>query len=405
MRLRTTLLLIFIGLLSFAQEALDQNKTEINNLQNELRELDNLLSTHKQQEAKKDEVLVSSDLDEETKAYIKKVADNYFDGSAASAKDLEFLKGQLDLLRKSMADMKTESVINNVQVKGKLDDINNKLGAIDTEDNESITDLKTSMISLKATILAMQYGNPTEDGSQAQVIAQQAIEVELLKEEISKLRRDIESEKNELSTENLKRFEKLMEENFRLQNTVKTQQIEINNLKNQLIIAQTNTTDSSKIEMLINKIDELKAENERNEIVETISDLDILETKLQVNKKLDKLSLQFDDLKSFVTSGKDPKMLEGLNFNIDMGGYYVVIASRRSQKAIEMAQQDFERRGYKGLIEKNELETWFHLVVERLDTRNEAGASAREYRKKGIDGAWWLYKVDNNVNDSSKRLN
>ena len=98
-------------------------------------------------------------------------------------------------------------------------------------------------------------------------------------------------------------------------------------------------------------------------------------------------------------------MLEGLNFNIDMGGYYVVIASRRSQKAIEMAQQDFERRGYKGLIEKNELETWFHLVVERLDTRNEAGASAREYRKKGIDGAWWLYKVDNNVNDSSKRLN
>ena len=69
MRLRTTLLLIFIGLLSFAQEALDQNKTEINNLQNELRELDNLLSTHKQQEAKKDEVLVSSDLDEETKAY------------------------------------------------------------------------------------------------------------------------------------------------------------------------------------------------------------------------------------------------------------------------------------------------------------------------------------------------
>ena len=97
MRLRTTLLLIFIGLLSFAQEALDQNKTEINNLQNELRELDNLLSTHKQQEAKKDEVLVSSDLDEETKAYIKKVADNYFDGSAACAKDLEFLKGQLDL--------------------------------------------------------------------------------------------------------------------------------------------------------------------------------------------------------------------------------------------------------------------------------------------------------------------
>ena len=56
-------------------------------------------------------------------------------------------------------------------------------------------------------------------------------------------------------------------------------------------------------------------------------------------------------------------------------------------------------------FEKNELETWFHLVVERLDTRNEAGASAREYRKKGIDGAWWLYKVDNNVDDSSKRLN
>jgi len=405
MKLTTTFFLIFIGLLSFAQEAVKQNKSEINDLQNELRELDNLLSTHKQQEAKKDEVLVSSDLDEETKAYIKKVADNYFDGSATSAKDLELLKDQLDLLRKSMADMKTESVTNNVQVKGKLDDINNKLGAIDTDDTESITDLKTSMISLKATILAMQYGNPTEDGSQAQIIAQQAIEVELLKEEISKLRRDIESEKNDLSPVNLKRFEKLMEENFRLQNTVKSQQIEIDSLKNQLLIAQLKASDSSKIEMLINKIDELKVENERNEIVESITDLDILETKIEVNKKLDKLSLQFDDLKSFATLGKDPEMLKGLNFNINMGGYYVVIASRRSQKAIEMAQQDFARMGYKGLIEKNEKSTWFHLVVERFDTRKEAGASAKEYRNKGIDGAWWLYKVDNNVNDSSKRLN
>src|SRR5690606_33238836 len=80
----------------------------------------------------------------------------------------------------------------------------------------------------------------------------------------------------------------------------------------------------------------------------------------------------------------------------NVGNYYLVVGSRRTKADIEQLQRDFASKKINTIIMQNSRNTWYHLYVDRFDTREEAGNAVVKYRENGIPDAWWIFNSKNN---------
>lgn len=415
-------LFLFISpflLFSQQEKEAQENEEKIESLKDQLLELDLLLNKYKMQEAEQKAILDDAELDDETKSYIKQVVEDYTKSATTNDAEIGYIKGQLDLMRRSLDDLRTDVAKGSTETDIRIDQIDSKMNQISqSSDPAELTALRAEVASLKARIKLMEEDSDDDDGDESdsesggyknELIAQQQKEIEILKEEVNRLKTELKTAQQQVRFVNSEELQKLKDQNQVYKQTIDRQQRELALLMEKVDLLKTQVDREDEFKELAERIEKLaerteeverekfQAENQTS-IAETVKDLDILAFRNKSDQRIDELSKDVDELKSLVVSGK---VIENTNdpmfFSNTTGSYYVIVASRRSEEAIKLAQEDLLKQGYKTEIMQNERKSWYHLTPQRLETRKEAGEAVTELRAKGFKGAWWLYhKSENN---------
>lgn len=395
-------MLVAIG---FSQDSAKENEDKIKLLQQELLELDKTLADFKSSEETSNEILDDSDLDDETKDYIRKVVGAYVKENSVNASDISFLKGQIQMLQTSVETLKKDVVTDNSSLNVKLDMLNDKVAMMDNSSPEELSDIKTEIISIKAQLKASNAIAASGEGGSAkdQLIIQQQEEIALLQQEVKNLRSEVDLAKQQVRFSSSEELRNLKDQNIQYKEVIQSQQGQIQVLTNKVEFLESQIEDNQEVQQLSLRVEELAMYNKKvanesfskineSNINESIDELDDLNSQYHTNKKIDNLAKEVVQLKTLVATGNVNEVTGKTVFNVNTsGGYHIIVASRKSEEAIKQAQADYSRMGHQTEIIQNLNKTWYHLSAERLKTRDEAGSRVSELRNKGFKGAWWIY--------------
>ena len=397
----TLFLFVFIlGAIGFSQDSAKENEDKIKLLQQELLELEKILAGFKSSEETSNEIL-----DDETKDYIRKFVGAYVKENSVTSSDISFLKGQIQMLQTSVETLKKDVVTDNSSLNVKLDMLNDKVAMMDNSSPEKLSDIKTEIISIKAQLKASNAIAASGEGSNAkdQLIIQQQEEIALLQQEVKNLRSEVDLAKQQVRFSSSKELRNLKDQNIQYKEVIQSQQGQIQVLTNKVEFLESQIEDNQEVQQLSLRVEELAMYNKKvanesfskineSNINESIDELDDLNSQYHTNKKIDNLAKEVVQLKTLVATGNVNEVTGKTVFNVNTsGGYHIIVASRKSEEAIKQAQADYSRMGHQTEIIQNLNKTWYHLSVERLKTRDEAGSRVSELRNKGFKGAWWIY--------------
>lgn len=405
---------ILLSVSLFAQDVAKENEEKIKSLQQELQELDALLSSTKQvNQSTANQLKVNSvddsNLDDETKLYIKQIVDDYVKSESKKDSEIDFLKGQVQLLQSSLDGLKKDVYTDNANINNKLSQLDTKLSETKTSSPEDMGQIKTDLISIKAQLKAINAigatsGATGELAEKNLLIIQQQEEIELLKQEVSNLKVQLEKEKQQLRFSNSEELKNLKDQNIQYREIIEAQQQQIERLNDKVAYLEKNSNSNEQYQQLSLQIEELTVANKKiaeqsfkkineSNIKESIDQLDDLNKQYETDKKIERLSNDVNQLKNIVASGGNMENGNSFNFNASgVGNYYLIIASRKTMPAIKMAQEDYQKQGISTEIMQNKNKTWYYLTPEKIDTREKAGARVSELRAQGFKGAWWLYQ-------------
>jgi len=405
--------LFVFSLVCFAQDSSKENEEKIKMLQQELLQLDKTISEIKTEEETSDEILNDSDLDRETKEYIRQVIGDYIESNSVNSSDISYLKGQIAMLQSSVETMKKDVISDNSSLNTKLDMLNEKVSLIDNSSPEELSEIKTEIISLKAQMKATTAIAATGEGasSKDQLIIQQQEEIALLQQEVKNLRSEVDLAKQQVRFSSSEEIKNLKDQNTQYKEVIQAQQTQIQVLTTKVEFLEKEVGDNQDVQQLSLRVEELAMYNKdvakasfqkinESNINESIDELDDLNSLYKTNKKIENLAKEIVALKTMASNGElevSPNNNPSIFNKAATGGYHIILASRRSEKDIEQAHADFLRKGHQTEIIQNPNKTWYHLSAEKSKTRDEAGTRVSELRKAGFNGAWWIY------NDSEQK--
>lgn len=409
MKTKFLFLLTFLFAYSFMQaQDLNENENKIQDLRKELVELDKMLGTVKSQGEEKEAILDNSDLDDETKNYIRRIVGDYMDASVAKKSDLAYLSGQMNSLQTSLEGLKKNVYSDNASINNKIDDLSAKIELSQGLSTEDVAEIKTDIIGLKAQVNAMNMMGASSDGDNSsgkdRLIIQQEQEIALLKEEVKKLKTQLETANSNVRFTSTEEYKTLKYQNLQYQQVIKDQQDQIVVLNAKVDMLEEQVRNNDEIKALASKVENLEYKTEevqkttlekinRDEIEESILGIDVIQAQSETNRKIDNINEDLKNLKSMIARGEVNEVTgQPLLFNASSTGqYHIIVASRRTEEAIKIAQDDFAKQGYPTQIVQNSSKSWYHLSAERKETRTDAGKKVSDFRTNGFNGAWWLY--------------